>query len=249
MVVIITNTSLIYYYSESKIALPQPIVQLIHTLDEFFVDELSELQSELAQKLTNLPLDNIQKNELPQYINEFNSVSSFKNNHELLTVGGTCSSKLKGPTKKKIYKWVDDNGTINLSDKPRTIQSNHPVSVVGVIEPKLISINYLSNGSSQNLKNKINAGVLNAKQFFERVVPKSLVGPVLINFRIFSEKNQYASYQRQVAPNLGPSNGFYTSVKNESVVMMYSELQGVKTSIHEAMHSINRHMVDPKNSS
>lgn len=243
LTLIITNTSLVYYYSKNIIELPQSIVHIIHALEDFFGKEPLpiESQSALTQKPTMLPPDNTHDNKVSKKASEFNTNNSLKRHHELSSVGGKCSSTLKGPTKKNIYRWVDDNGTVNFSDKPRTIDRNSTVNIVGVIEPELVSINYRSNNSSQILKNRINASVLNAKQFFERVVPKSLVKPVSINFRVFTKINQYESYRKKVAPHLGPSNGFYTSFNNESVVMVHSKSQGVRTSVHEAMHSINRH--------
>jgi hypothetical protein len=243
MVVTVTNTSLVYYYGKNIIELPQSIVHIIHALEDFFDKEPVpiESQSALIQIPPTLPPDNIHDNKVPKKVSASNTNNSFKSHYELSKVGSTCSSTLKGPSKKNIYRWVDDNGTINLSDKPRTIDRNSTVTIVGVIEPELVSINYRSNNSSQILKNKINASVLNAKQFFERAVPKSLVKPVSINFRIFTEINRYESYRKKVAPHLGPNNGFYTSFNNESVVMVHSKSQGVRTSVHEAMHSINRH--------
>jgi hypothetical protein len=246
--VIITNTSIVYYYSKNSIELPQPIAAFIEAFEELFGNktrksQLGEApsQSELDQKTSALALDNNLNNGLPKKANDFISENSFKSRHELSSIGGTCSSKLKGPTQQNIYKWVDDNGMTHLSDKPRAIHNDSLVTVIGVIQPELVSIKYLNNEGSLVLKNKINASVVNAKQFFERVVPKSLVTPVSIDFRLFSEKNKYESYRRKMAPNLGPSNGFYTSINNESVVMMHSTSQGVSTSVHEAMHSINRH--------
>jgi hypothetical protein len=249
-IVIILNTSFVYYASETRIQLPQPVSRLVELFSSYFDAELTESppnkkkaeqtnnnnernQSQLTQSIKEIP-HNTQ-------VNKLITATSNRTRKELKIVGSNCSNVNTITKSRNIYKWVDEAGITNLSDKPRSIDSKSPVEIVGTIIPEFLSINYINNEGSIELKNKINASVINAKQFFERVVPKSLVKPVKINFRLFSDSGSYDNYRNKVAPTVGPSSGFYSSKHNESVVMMFSEKQGIETSIHEAMHSINRH--------
>ena len=247
---IIINTSLVYYASKSQIELPQPIVKLIDLLSDYFDEALTDSLSSKENQAKN----KILKDSTPPHMRNHNDSNppfygptknftdlNYTTYNELKLVGSTCKSLGTLKRNTNIYRWVDDDGTTHLSDKPRTVDSGSPVEIIGTIAPELLSINYLNNEGSLALKNKINASVTNAKQFFEKVVPKSLIKPVEINFRLFSEKREYDYYRKRMAPKLSPSIGFYTSKNNESVVMMHTEKQGIETSVHEAMHSINRH--------
>jgi hypothetical protein len=248
--VIIVNTSLVYYVSKNQIELPQPVVELVDFLSDYFDEELIDSFSSTGNQAENKTLteltppktsdDSAPYLSLSESTKDLTALNHSKHN-ELHLVGSACNdvSALKRDT--SIYKWVDDDGITHLSDRPRTIDSGSPVQIIGAIVPELLSIKYLNNEGSLELKNKINASVTNAKQFFEKIVPKSLIKPVEINFRLFSKESQYDYYRKKVAPKLIPSFGFYTSKNNESVVMMHTEKQGIETSIHEAMHSINRH--------
>lgn len=248
--VFIINTSLVYYASKNQIALPQPVVKLIDFLSDYFDEELIDSFSSTGNQAENKTLIELTP---PQTSNDSAPYSSMSEptkgltalNHsthnELQLVGSACNDVSTLKRNATIYKWVDDDGVTHLSDRPRTIDSDSPVQIIGTIVPELLSIKYLNNEGSLELKNKINASVANAKQFFEKIVPKSLIKPVEINFRLFSKESHYDYYRKKMAPKLIPSFGFYTSKNNESVVMMHTEKQGIKTSVHEAMHSINRH--------
>jgi hypothetical protein len=248
--VVIINTSLVYYASKNQIALPQPVVKLIDFLSDYYNEELTESFSSTGNQAENKILIDLTPSQINNDSVPYSSLSeptkdiaalNHSTHNELQLVDSTCNdvSALNGNT--SIFKWVDDDGITHLSDRPRTIDSGSPVQIIGTIVPELLSIKYLNNKGSLELKNKINASVTNAKQFFEKIVPKSLIKPVEINFRLFSKESQYDYYRKKMAPKLIPSFGFYTSKNNESVVMMHTEKQGIETSIHEAMHSINRH--------
>ena len=248
--VVIINTSLVYYASKNQILLPQLVVELIDFLSDYFDEELTDSFSSTENQAENKTLtelippqigkDSAAYSWLYEPTKDFTALNNSTHN-ELELVGSTCNSVSTLKRNTSIYRWVDDDGTTHLSDRPRTVDSRSPVQIIGTITPELLSIKYLNNEGSLELKNKINASVTNAKQFFEKIVPKSLIKPVKINFRLFSEESEYDYYRKRMAPKLSPSIGFYTSKNNESVVMMHSEEQGIKTSVHEAMHSINRH--------
>lgn len=248
--VIIINTSLVYYASKNQIALPQPVVELIDFLSDYYDEKLTGLLSSIGDQAENKTLTALTPPQISSDNALYSSLSettkgltalNHSTHNELQLVGSTCNDVSTVKRNTGIYRWVDDEGITHLSDRPRTIDSGSPVQIIGMIVPELLSIKYLNNEGSLELKNKINASVTNAKQFFEKIVPKSLIKPVEINFRLFSKESQYDYYRKKVASKLSPSLGFYTSNNNESVVMMHTEKQGIETSIHEAMHSINRH--------
>lgn len=238
---IVTNTVLVLHFGPTKFSLfesLEPFKNLFNTETDFDSPSIKEHSVHLTQKDLNQTIEETANSEL---LGETSDAANYIQHGELLQIGGACSMPIHMQQQKNIYKWQDDNGITNISDKPRKIYSDSPVTIIGTIEPEMVAINYINSTGFYNLQNKINGRVMKAMNMFERVVSKSLVTPVSINFRLFEDQDSYVSYRKRIAPNLGASLGFYMGNTNESVVMMTSEIQGTNTAVHEAMHAINRH--------
>ncbi len=243
--IIVINTLLVFHFGQNKFSLSESINLFIKQFDNLSNIGLDINTTSNNENILHLPQDDV--NQQPDLIEKsklHKETYYFENDSlhgELPQVDNICSKLIHNPQQKNIYKWLDDNSIIHISDKPRKIHSDSPVTIVGSIKPEMVSINYIDVPNTYNLQNKINARVMKAKEMFELVVSKSLVTPVSINFRLFDNQTLYKSYQKLVAPSLSANLGFYMGNTNESVVMMTSETQGTNTAVHEAMHAINRH--------
>lgn len=91
-----------------------------------------------------------------------------------------------------------------------------------------------------NFRNALRSRIDSAIKRFEQVTDKSLIVPVLIKIRLFTNKSRYESYRNQVAPDIGAAPAFYSSARNESAVYLPNINSGLTRSTHEAMHAINR---------
>jgi hypothetical protein len=231
LVLITVNTLLVFEFGQNQ-----------YSLRGFFDESINEVASELSNVAA--PVDEEQTEqaiEVPvMHLQDTNFETKRTTHRELPQVGGACTILSSEQEEKDIYKW-QKNGITHLSDTPRSVSSDSPVSIIGTIKPEMISINFINSYASFALKEKIKSRVMQAREMFERVVPQSAVKPVSINFRLFNDVTRYERYRAKVAPSIGASIGFYMGSINESVVMMKSETQGTNTAVHEAMHSINRH--------
>ena len=63
-----------------------------------------------------------------------------------------CLDKKKPPKTKALYTWVDGRGVKTISDKPRVLDEGTSVMVAHNIEPEAISINYLTQNLSNDVK-------------------------------------------------------------------------------------------------
>lgn len=244
---ILTNTILVFHFGQNQFSLGNFVDRLIEQFESSIetrgdLDMLpyKENSSDLSQNdLSHQPDERTKASLIREPA--LNDSDSYIYHEDLPQIGNSCARPVALQQQKNIYKWRDDNGITHLSDQPRKIYSDSPVTIVGHIKPEMVAINYLDINVSSAIQNKINARAMKAKEMFELVVPKSLIRSVEINFRLFDNKTSYESYRNRVAPSLGASLGFYRGSTNESVVMMSSENQGTNTAVHEAMHAINRH--------
>lgn len=238
--IIIVNTVVVLYVGRDRFNLPNWIVQPLTVIEGLFIDEA--LQNLAFEEHPVKPevkhLEHIQTNPVVQAQTKNNEKH---NGVDLAVVDSECIIDMPTTQKKNIYTWVAADGTRHLSDKPRLIKGDTPVRIAGVIEPEAISINYVGNSVSQAIRHQINAEVIASKEVFEKITPANLIKPISVNFRLFLQQDKYDTYQQRIAPKMVSTSGFYMGKLNESVVMMKEQNQGIKTAVHEAMHSINRH--------
>ncbi|MDO6711830.1 hypothetical protein Q4567_13940 [Aliiglaciecola sp. 2_MG-2023] len=238
---IVVNSIVVLYIGRDRFPLPEWFSHPISYIDGL-IDHKNERISQ--QNLTfenSKKQQNVEPRVSSKQASKKTANANLINHTELSASDAVCSDKRPKSASKQIYTWIDDSGTRHLSDKPRKIDSATPVSVIGTIRPEELSINYTGTHPPFSLQHKIESRVMANKALFAQITPKQLVKPITINFRLFTDVNNYSTYQKRIAPSVKSAIGFYASSINESVVMMNNDDQSVNTAVHEAMHSINRH--------
>lgn len=152
-----------------------------------------------------------------------------------------CMDKRAAPSAKTIYTWTDGKGIRHISDKPRDINGNTSVKVAGTIKPDAISINFLSQNLSYEIRANALKKVKQAMKVFAAVTPEESIVPVVAKVKSYDSKALYELNQKATAPNLSSSTGFYSASSNESSVLIRNDSQTVATITHELVHTINRH--------
>lgn len=152
-----------------------------------------------------------------------------------------CLDKKKPPKTKALYTWVDGRGVKTISDKPRVLDEGTSVMVAHNIEPEAISINYLTQNLTNDVKIQFREKVKTAMDIFAGVTPKEAIVPVEANLRSFSDEESYHEYRKRFGTLLPLNVGFYSANKNESVILIREAEETVRTVVHEVMHTINRH--------
>ena len=245
MLVCVINTLLVLHYGNNQFSFNETINQFLSQLNNLFRETINpQHTNELNKVIVSGKLiteATINPDNVHRRLDETSKSVTHRHSFELETIGGSCASPINMSKQKAIYQWQDENGITTISDKPRQVLANTSVRLIGIIQPEMISINYHNSSTSMLLRNTINARVIKAKEIYTKVVPKHLVKPVQVNFRLFKKLDLYKNYQKRVAPTLVNSTGFYMGSTNQSVVMMHSEAQGINTAVHEAIHAINRH--------
>lgn len=243
---ILTNSVVVLYFARDKFDLPAYIAEPISLLTLIFDQEKAD-NPELNTDTSKLHSDIFTEKQLTVTYQDQQSFQTLQphqhvvNHVELADIRSVCFDKRPQANNKRIYSWIDSKGIQHLSDKPRAIDSDTPVTVAGTIQADAISINYSGNMPPFDVQQKIFSRVSANNKLFGKITPQELVKPVIINFRMFDDVKKYKAYQERIAPVLKLSNGFYMSSINESVVLMNKGESSINTAVHEAMHSINRH--------
>lgn len=228
------NSAIVYHFARDKFYFPNWFSLENNTITfesvenkvvEFFDLMKSEFHDSQGDELQEIPRDD-----------EHTFV-------DLPAVGSGCADKRKTPKAKRIYTWTDSEGIRHLSDTPRAFNSSLNVSFVAEIPPESISVNFSGLEGYFAIRPLIMARVTKSLELYKSVVPDFLIKPVIVNLKLFWSESEFLSYKERVAPQLNYAQGFYRSAVNESVVWVKSEEQGVRTSVHEVMHSINRHWI------
>jgi hypothetical protein len=120
-----------------------------------------------------------------------------------------CLDKKKPPKTKALYTWVDGRGVKTISDKPRVLDEGTSVMVAHNIEPEAISINYLTQNLSNDVKMQFREKVKTAMDIFAGVTPKEAIVPVEANLRSFSDEESYHEYRKRFGTLLPSNVGFY----------------------------------------
>lgn len=152
-----------------------------------------------------------------------------------------CLDKIKPPERKIIYTWTDGKGVKHISDSPRKLNSNTSVQVAKIINPEVISLNFLSHNLPFDVQRALRERVQDALDVFALVTPAESMTPVVANIRSFSDQDAYEKYSKRFNFSMPRSSGFYLSGKNESVILIRDNEQTLQTLTHEVMHTINRH--------
>ena len=179
---------------------------------------------------------NDEETELDIKESAFESNQSLHHGHRFAKVTGNCKTP-KNASGKIIYRWLDENGVVHLSNRGRPTNAN--VIVAGTISPDSITIDLYGDTPPDGFRKSLRKRIDDAIKIFAKVTDEAVVVPVHIKMRLFTQKSDYIAFQKQVAPKLNQSAGFYRSGSNESAVYLHPQF-GLDTAVHEAMHAINR---------
>ena len=152
-----------------------------------------------------------------------------------------CLDKIKPPERKIIYTWTDGKGVKHISDSPRKLNSNTSVQVAKIINPEVISLNFLSHNLPFDVQRAVRGKVQEALDAFAPVTPTESMVPVVANIRSFSDKGEYEKYSKRFNLSTPTSTGFYSSGRNESAILIRDNKETLQTITHEVMHTINRY--------
>lgn len=136
-------------------------------------------------------------------------------------------------TNAEIYRWTDETGRIQFSDKkPLKSQSDNVSQKYNTKDP--FTINISGRGYHIPLKTKgvIRSSVIKMSEILSDKLGIEYKNNTHIDVIIFGDKNSYIAYGGK--PN---TSGFYSRKKNEAVARKtYNDNTTLKTVIHETSH-------------
>lgn len=142
-----------------------------------------------------------------------------------------------------VYQWLDENGGINVSDRPPTANSGY-----SQLSFKHIHVDNYFNLKIDNryatmpayTQDAISTGVTQIYKILSSVVKVAELRKIDLNIRFYSDPARFHAYRRTVAPETSSKAiGFYTSRLNQSTVLVQGDkVHVVSTAIHEASHAI-----------
>ncbi|ABV36884.1 conserved hypothetical protein [Shewanella sediminis HAW-EB3] len=141
----------------------------------------------------------------------------------------------------QIYTWTDENGQVHFSDNPLQGQKNdaelthyQDAEYAFVLKVKSTNGYY-----PPSYKDNVTAAIKKVSEIYEFYLPSSGVPPVTVNLTLANDQAGYQKLQRQYAPALGQSQGFYVTNLNLAAVWYRNDKQAHQTSIHESVHVLN----------
>ncbi|MGB0893823.1 MAG: DUF1570 domain-containing protein [Parashewanella sp.] len=177
--------------------------------------------------------------------NEVNSHHQYAEQHSNVCTSAELTLKQKQQRQQAlqedlVFSWVDDKGVKHFSNT--LFGAGDDVQVLAEyqaqLEPFVLSVNS-AKVLPQHFENKVTVGIKKIYRVLSLYLEKQHVREVAVNLTFAHSKGEYKSIQKQKAPNLGPSLGFYSSSDNFAAVWYQNTKQAQQTAIHEATHVIN----------
>lgn len=161
---------------------------------------------------------------------------------ELPSVGVSCSKGRFGAKQKDkpFYVWTDYKGQKHISDKPPKLDNTSPVSILGTYPAAKFIIRFIGKPMSVGFQDELSQRLERLTKEYAQVLDVTAVREVKLNFRFFKQQAEFDRYKKRVAPKTPSRTGFYRHAANEMVILVTDEDAGLHTSIHEAVHAINR---------
>lgn len=161
---------------------------------------------------------------------------------ELPSIGSACAKGRFGSKQndKSLYAWTDHAGTRHISDKRPIFDNTSPVSILGTYPAAQFITRFIGEPMSVDFQDKLSQRLARLIKKYAQVLDVTTVREVRLNFRFFKQQTQFDRYKKRVAPTTPSRTGFYRHASNEMVILVTDEEAGLHTSIHEAVHGINR---------
>jgi hypothetical protein len=161
---------------------------------------------------------------------------------ELPSVGNSCAKGRFGSKQndKSLYTWTDHAGTRHISDKPPKFDNTSPVSILGTYPAAQFITRFIGKPISIGFQDELSQRLERLTKEYAQVLDVTAVREVRLNFRFFKQQAEFDRYKKRVAPKSPSRTGFYRHAANEMVILVIDEDAGLRTSIHEAVHAINR---------
>jgi len=143
----------------------------------------------------------------------------------------------------KVFKWVDESGKVNFSDKKSSVGSNaQDLSARYQIEKQFfrIDIHAASGNLPVFMKDRLSADLKQVFAVLSNDLPERFLKQVDLNVKVFNSSSDFEAYRQQHVPNLQTDTGFYKSSMDEAVVMHHGDDNSTRSvARHEATHVIN----------
>jgi hypothetical protein len=231
------NTFVIFKYADSTFSLPLWMQQLITQIEEeidLIANEFNGVEIEPNSESTNTA-----SNVNVAYSEENTSKSRHS---EFSVVGGSCAEGRFGLKQqdKPFYVWTDYTGGRHVSDKPPKLDSTVPVSILGHFPPAQFITRFIGKPMNIGFQDKLSRRLVRLSKEYAQVLDVTTVREVRLNFRFFNQQAEFDRHKKRVVPSMPSRTGYYIHASNEMVILVTDEDAGLDTSIHEAVHAINR---------
>jgi hypothetical protein len=143
--------------------------------------------------------------------------------------------------KKKLFQWKNGVGQVHLSDRLPQSKDYHDLRVRDLKSENFFSLKLDSRYSSLPAfaSDRIKRDVNHIYKILTKRVGVSQLHPVVLNLRLFDDRDRFRLYKEKVAPGLGVVGGFYTARLNEAGVYTgNNDARMYSVTRHEAVHAI-----------
>lgn len=161
-----------------------------------------------------------------------------QNNH-CSSLRFTCTKPISPKINQQaIYRWEDDNGLTHFSDQPQ--HKNALFTPVDSHQRFFLEMDTSHASLPPFAISNITRDINGLYQLLINNWGVDFIAPIHLKLKLFDQKEPFIQYQRQVAPALNNSGGFYIHHLNEaSVLTLKDNERTYAVTRHEAMHAIN----------
>ncbi len=161
---------------------------------------------------------------------------------EVPSISSSCAKRRFGSKKneKSFYTWTDHVGTRHISDKAPDFDYTTPVSILGTYPASQFIVRFMGKPMSVGFQNELSQRLERLTEEYAQVLDVTTVREVRLKFRFYKQQVEFDRYKKPVALKALSRSGFYRHAANEMVILVTDEDAGLRTSIHESVHAINR---------
>jgi hypothetical protein len=237
------NTLVVYKYMDGTFTLPLWAQQVIIQVEsEFHRFIANDSETEVLAALDDDPTS-VSVSVAPSGRVIDSKVNIARPLHrELPSVGSSCAKGRFGSKQndKLFYVWTDYTGGRHISDRPPKLNITSPVSILGTYPSAQFITRFIGKPMSVGFQDELSQRLERLTKEYAQVLDVTAVREVRLKFRFFKQQAEFDRYKKRVAPKSPSRTGFYRHAANEMVILVIDEDAGLRTSIHEAVHAINR---------
>lgn len=142
-----------------------------------------------------------------------------------------------------VFTWTDSDGINHFSDQPPTTGDFDIYDFAGEKTLDYFTLN-LTTTASPLFRNQLEIKIQKLFSLYGQLLDKSSLRKIEINQQIFVSELEFNQHRKKTDSKLSVNTaGFYMPNSNQASILLSTPSKTMRTSVHEAVHAINRGVI------